>query len=312
MNLSPRANQQGALLITVVIVLAILAAMALTLSSSSSLDNALVANHAENTTLDYLSESGVTHAKWLLAHNTSCTGYQNVPTTAFGANSYSATVTPTSGSPVTITAVGALANGATRNLTRNGVKVYDPAAQTLILQPGSEGKDNSIEGKSGKTGDNNGDKDELRTSSLIGDEYRTLLQFDLSAVPPTVSVQTATLELQLKSFGSTDVVEAHRVLRDWTEMGATWNDYDGVNTWNSPGGDYDPDIADSFLADGIGWKTMDITAVAEAWVHGLQPNYGLILLSAPSASGDENRYESSDKVGGVNHPKLTLTFSPEC
>ncbi len=311
MNPSPRTHQQGALLITVVIVLVVLAAMALNLSSSTSLDNALVANHAENTTLDYLAESGMSHVTWMLSQNTSCSGYTNLPVTPFGAGSYSATVIPTSGSPVTITAVGALANGATRNLTRDGVKVYDPAPQTLILQPGPEGKDNSIEGKSGKTDENNGNKDELRTSSLIGDEYRTLLQFDLSAVPPTVSVQTATLELYLRNFDLSDVVEAHRVLRDWTEMGATWNDYDGVNTWNSPGGDYDPDIADSFLADGIGWKTMDITAVAEAWVHGLQPNYGLMLLSAPSAGGNENKYDSSDKAG-VEQPKLTLTFFSEC
>ncbi len=97
MNLSPRTHQQGFLLITVVIVLVVLAAMALNLSSSTSLDNALVANHAENTTLDYLSESGMTHAKWLLAHNTSCTGYTNLPVTPFGAGSYSATVVPTSG-----------------------------------------------------------------------------------------------------------------------------------------------------------------------------------------------------------------------
>ncbi len=164
MNPSPRTHQQGLLLITVVIVLAVLAAMALTVSSSSSLDNALVANHAENTTLDYLSESGVTHATWMLSQNTSCSGYTNLPVTPFGAGSYSATVIPTSGSPVTITAVGALANGATRKLTRDGVKVYDLATQTLVLQPGPEGKDNYREGKSGKTDENNGNKDELKTS----------------------------------------------------------------------------------------------------------------------------------------------------
>ncbi len=180
------------------------------------------------------------------------------------------------------------------------------------MQPaGPAGKDTYIPGTSGKTDVNYGDNWNLKTSSEIGSEYRTLLQFDLSAVPPTVSVQTATLELYLKNHGSTDVVEAHRVLRDWTEMGATWNDYDGVNPWDSPGGDYDPDIADSFLADGIGWKTMDITAVAEAWVQGLQPNYGLILLSPPSASGNENKYESSDWEGSYP-PKLTLTYSLEC
>ena len=57
-------------MITVVVVLAILAAMALMLSTSTSLDNALVARHADGATLDYLAESGMEHAKWQLAQNT--------------------------------------------------------------------------------------------------------------------------------------------------------------------------------------------------------------------------------------------------
>ena len=84
-----------------------------------------------------------------------------------------------------------------------------------------------------------------------------------------------------------------------------------MNTWNTPGGDYAPDLAGSFLADSIGPKSMDITTVAQAWVTGSQPNYGLILLSAPSASGSENQYHSSDN-GGQPHPKLTLTYFNEC
>ena len=104
------------------------------------------------------------------------------------------------------------------------------------------------------------------------------------------------LRLDLHDLKSSDVVSAHRVLRDWTETGVTWDSYDGVSSWNTPGGDYDPDVAGSFLADSIGPKSMDITAVVEAWVNGAHPNHGLILLSAPSAGGRPNQYHSSDKA----------------
>ena len=45
------------------------------LSTSTSLDNALVRNHAESATLDYLAESGMEHAQWLLEQNGVCAGY---------------------------------------------------------------------------------------------------------------------------------------------------------------------------------------------------------------------------------------------
>ncbi len=315
MKLSLRAGQQGFLLITVVLVLAVLAAMALMLTSGASLDNALVAKHTERANLGYAAEAGLKHAQWQLAQHGHCGGYKNLPVTSFGTGNYSATVTPKGDSPVAITATGALANGTTRSLTRDAVKVYYlETPQTLILQPGSEGKDGFIEGESGKTTLNNGNHDELKTSSLIGKEYRTLLQFDLAAVPATAMVQTATLELYLQSVGSADVVKAHRVLRDWDENRATWEYSDGVilwNYWNTPGGDYDPVVAGSFLAASTGLKSMDITAVAAAWVSGSQPNHGLLLRSDPSASGNENKYHSSDKAGEP-HPKLTLTYVCEC
>ena len=56
---------------------------------------------------------------------------------------------------------------------------------------------------------------------------------------------------------------------------------------------------------------MDITALAQAWVDGSQPNNGLILLSPPVVGGNENKYHSADKANEP-HPKLTLTYSCEC
>ena len=311
MRLAPPAAQRGFLLVTVVLILGVLAAMALLLSMHASLDSALSTKHVESTTLDYLAESGVQHAKWHLAQNTGCSVYTDLPDTPFAGGTYGASINPKSGSPVTIAATAGLADGTTRTLTLDGIKVYDRAAPSVaVLVPGAEGKDAWIEGESGHT-NHNKDDNELRTSSQIGNEYRTLLQFDLTALPSGAVVHTATLELYLQSFGSSDVVEAHVLLRDWTENGVTWNAYDGVSAWDTPGGDYDPASAGSFLADGTGPKAMDITDVVANWASGAQPNYGLMLLSPPSAGGSANKYHSSDK-SNEPHPKLTLTYICEC
>lgn len=46
----------------------------------------------------------------------------------------------------------------------------------------------------------------------------------------------------------------------WTEMGVTWNKYDGVNAWTDAGGDFD-DVAPPVLvyaeALGTGWHTIE-------------------------------------------------------
>ncbi|MGI9289136.1 MAG: DNRLRE domain-containing protein [Pseudomonadales bacterium] len=305
-----KGQQRGYILVPAIFMLALLAVLTYLINTDSIANLNLTKQQAQTDRARYIAEAGLAHAEWV-ANNKTCGSY-SLAYTQFQAGSYSATFVPNAGSPVSISAVGALANGATHTLTHDSVKVYDVATpQTLILQPGAESKDTFIEGESGHTGHNKGNDNGLKTSSLIGKEYRTLLQFDLSALPASATVQTATLELYLQNFGSTDMVKAHRLVRDWTEDGATWDDYDGTNSWNTPGGDYDPEVAGSFLANGTGPKSMGITAAAQAWVSGSQPNYGLILLSDPSPSGNENKYHSSDNASEP-HPKLTLTYFCEC
>jgi hypothetical protein len=63
--------------------------------------------------------------------------------------------------------------------------------------------------------------------------HRSLLRFDLSAIPPGSKVISVTLQLILVADDSNAVVTVslYRVLRNWTELGATWNTYDGANAW---------------------------------------------------------------------------------
>jgi hypothetical protein len=69
---------------------------------------------------------------------------------------------------------------------------------------------------------------------------RPLMRFTLSGAPAGATVLACTLTVQA------DVVQAPlpghvwRVMQPgWTETGATWNRYDGINPWATPGGDVD-------------------------------------------------------------------------
>ena len=312
---SPLLHSQGGLvLMPVVLALVVVAAVALMLNYESATDVALVRGQAEQDTLRYVTEAGLAHAEWQLAQNTSCSGYTDLASTAFGSHSYSATIAPTDDSPVTIDVTGVLSNGATHSLNHEDVRVYDLAAPvTLTLQPGATGKDTFIEGDSGHTDHNKGGDNHLYSDSEADKQLRALLQFDLSVIPSTAHIQTATLELEVeKNDGSADTVEVHRLIRDWTEDGVTWDSYDGMQSWDTPGGDYDSQMSGSFLVDSTGWKSVDIASLAQSWVDGSLPNYGVILLSTPASGNNEKKYYSSDEGNATRHPKLTLTLSCEC
>ncbi len=300
--------EQGYILVPAIFMLALLALTAYLINTDSAANLNLGKQQATGQRANYIAEAGLAHAAWL-ANQSACADYR-LADTPFQGGSYSATFSPGAGSPIAVTASVAMANGLTRERTRAGVKVYDHIApRTRILQPGSEGKDTFINADA--TNENNGNDVELQTSSESDAEVRTLLQFDLSGLPANAHVQTARLELQLQSHGTTDTVTAHALIRDWTESSATWDKRNWISRWDTPGGDFDPDSAGSLLANGTGPKSMHITAVAQQWVSGARPNYGLLLRSSPSASGEENIYHSSESGGGA-HPRLFITYVCEC
>ena len=311
--MTPRSitKQRGYVLVTVMVIAFLIAAIAVLMNHESAMSTNMAAGDLERDEARYVAEAGMQHALWQF-QQAGCSNYANLTNEAFGEHSYSVAVSPSNGSPVSMLSTGLLANGAKHTFGREGIPVYDLAATTagiLIINAG--GKDTFIEGDPGHTDHNKGGDNEFRTSSEIGKEYRALLQFDLSGLPPTATVLSANLEIYLNSHSSTDVVEAHRLLGNWTEGGVTWNDREPLAPWATPGGDYDSDIAASFIADGIGPKTMDITDLAKAWADGSIPNYGLILLSPPAAGGSENRYHSGNQSNSLA-PKMVMTYVCQC
>ncbi len=312
MSIEKYSLQSGVTMLPVAIIIAVVGSIAYLISNQTTFNVNSVSAYSEDTYTDYVAQAGLQHALWT-ANKSGCSNYAMVDT-AFGAHSYNAVFAPTDESPVNITVTGTLANGNTRSITRNNVPIYDyTSPATIILQPGSEGKDSFIEGQSSHTDHNKENDNHLRINSQSTKEDRILIQFDLSTLPSTAIIESASLELNVSNNkGLASTIEVYRITRDWTEDGVTWESYNGTNDWSTAGGDYDPQLINSFLIDSVGPKTVDLSVITQAWVDQSIPNYGIIMVSPSTSTNSEKKIDSSDNPSTVTRPKLTINYYCEC
>jgi len=244
----------------------------------------------------------------------------------------SITVADTGVSPVTVSATGTVggvsspANDITRTVTRAGMKAHQPAT-TRMLQPGPNGKDAYLLSGS-KAWHNTGSGKQVWISGPGSTTHNGLFEFSLASIPSGARVLSATLGLY---SNSTDLVTAgelslHRVTTGWLEGtgvqtgttppdGVTFDFYDGVNAWNTPGGDYDPEsigtapVPDIFAR----WYSFDVTGTVSDWVDGINPNYGFLVRASAGTVEKLHFITGDDATADPSlHPKLTVTYACEC
>lgn len=139
---------------------------------------------------------------------------------------------------------------------------------------------------------------------------RSLLKFDTSVVPAGTSLASAKLQLYYDSelyTGATDVtVEARRVTAPWIEDTVTWNSINGA-------------IAEAWLSTVVKkanvtnvWHELDVRNIAQAWVSGSQPNYGVMVKATDETlSRGGAVYQAAEFAYNgetVNRPKLVLAY----
>lgn len=110
-----------------------------------------------------------------------------------------------------------------------------------------------------------------------------------------LAVESATLHVWALNTNDAPV-NVHRITAPWDEATTTWVTF---------GSQYAPEIVNSFPADAIGWRTVDITSLVSAWANGDQPNYGL-LLDQPQDGTPWVKYHSRENA--TNQPWLEVCF----
>jgi hypothetical protein len=176
--------------------------------------------------------------------------------------------------------------------------------ETIILQPGIEGKDSDV--MESLPGNNYGSLSKMYIgSTTLNKKYRTYLQFDLSTVPGNARIVNANLKpYQYSSIGTGSfTVGLYQVTSDWGEDTITWN--------NQPTSSSEVEASCTLYAVSTGWRTWySMDDLVKGWLDGSISNYGMLLKSTDETSHTMiATFWSSDYTTDISKcPKLEIYY----
>jgi len=158
---------------------------------------------------------------------------------------------------------------------------------------------------------NYGDTTSLQvgTASAGSRKLRALLYFNLSSIPSENTIVSADLSIYISSSSGNNItLNAYKIISNWTEDDANWDNRTASETWASAGGDYDSEIFNSsIVTNETGWVNFTINLLARNWVNGTYENLGLILYAPDAIGGDQKGFYSSNYTDDTSLiPKLTI------
>jgi hypothetical protein len=188
---------------------------------------------------------------------------------------------------------------------QEGTEGYVGTADTYILEwgPGN---------------DNNGGGNpyiEITQHTPPNDAKWGLIRFDLTSIPTSAIVKSATLELYLiglRGGTATKEIDVHKITSDWLE-GNGVGDPDGdpaapgVDWFSRPFLDYTIDAR--IVGDVINtWYEFDVTVAVRDWVEDGVANYGVALREDSSAGNGTKRFAASENPDPSIRPRLTVVY----
>jgi len=148
--------------------------------------------------------------------------------------------------------------------------------------------------------------------------FRAYLRFPLGSIPSGSTIHGARLELYVydRRFGMGGDLNAglYRVTTGgWTEAGlkntSNW-------TWGTLPGFASTPESTTTVAAVDQWYSWDVTALAQAWLNGSVPQYGMMLSTDPPENGtvltDDQAVGARSRAGAfpTNAPRLVISYSP--
>lgn len=115
-------------------------------------------------------------------------------------------------------------------------------------------------------------------------------------LPPGATLVSATFYIYVNAANG-ETIYIHRVSDEWDESTVTWSNF---------GGEFDPAVIASFVADDIGWRSADITTLVADWLDGTYDNYGILIDQQ-----DQNFPRASyfSREFGSNNPYLEICYT---
>ncbi|MEZ4232705.1 MAG: DNRLRE domain-containing protein [Polyangiaceae bacterium] len=179
-------------------------------------------------------------------------------------------------------------------------------------------KDGSFHRSGPYTGYNNGKSpqfcvgyvDDGPTANHDGHEIRAAIYFDVSGIPSTAQIDTATLELyQLNSPKTSISVSAAN--KTWDEgageVKCNGEDVDGL--------DNDLNVGEASWATAAskttdaGWVSWTVTSIVQPWVSGSRTNHGFLLYANVDSAHNAVKFASRNYTTDTAHrPKLQITL----
>lgn len=147
----------------------------------------------------------------------------------------------------------------------------------------------------------------LGYSSGIFNASRTLLEYNISAIPSQAIINSAFAAVYQESVtppGDPNTMDfrAQYMKSQWSESTVTWNNA------NYLGGD---EIGIGSFNSALGWKQGDITSLIQAWHSGARPNYGMIWTGderTQPPEGNRSRTLRTKEFGGFS-PYVDVTYT---
>lgn len=167
---------------------------------------------------------------------------------------------------------------------------------TLVLQPGSEGKDSHI--RAGGPTENRGTYSQLTVNWLPNQANRGIVEFNLSTISGA-TINSAYIELYNRANSPNDYFGIYRVTASWAEMSVTWS--------NQPA-HYATAYAQLNVPSTGSFK-FDVKTLVQEWASGTYNNYGFKLIKR-TESGTYPYFCSSDHGTSTWRPKITVDYTP--
>lgn len=144
----------------------------------------------------------------------------------------------------------------------------------------------------------------------VGNAYRGILSFTTPSSLGTIT-QIDLILRQTANYSGSASLEVHNVTQSgWTELGSTWNKYDGTNNWSAAGGDFSGTIINTFGPPGVGSDaTVNLygggatNPISPAWAT----TYDFLLKLGNETTNNVLAYASLDN--GSNIPYLLITYT---